>query len=80
MKAIWDSATTSMSFTPVNCREWRDLEPGISKNQTDEMKSKRLQLGLPQSLHETYRESQREWLMNIAEFVQLISDRQRANQ
>jgi hypothetical protein len=34
------------------------LEPGISENQTDEMRAKLLQLVLPASLHTTYREAQ----------------------
>jgi site-specific DNA-cytosine methylase len=52
------------------------LEPGISENQTEEMRAKSLQLVLPQSLHETYRDSQRCWLMNVAAFVSLVAARQ----
>jgi hypothetical protein len=52
------------------------LEPGISENQTDEMKIQRVQLVLPQSLHETYRENQRTWLMSVSEFVKLVAGRQ----
>jgi len=54
------------------------LEPGISENQTDEMRAKQLQLILPQSLHSTYRESQRGWLMTLGNFVDLVKGRQRA--
>jgi hypothetical protein len=54
------------------------LEPGISENQTDEMRAKQLQLVLPQSLHSTYRESQRKWLMTLGNFVDLVKDRQQA--
>ncbi len=53
------------------------LEPGISENQTDEMRAKQLQLVLPQSLHSTYRESQRGWLMTLGNFVELVKERQR---
>ncbi|MGA1831232.1 type II restriction endonuclease [Rhizobium wenxiniae] len=54
------------------------LEPGISENQTDEMRAKQLQLVLPQSLHPTYRESQRGWLMTLGNFVELVKERQQA--
>lgn len=53
------------------------LEAAISKQQTDEMASKRLQLVLPKSLHETYSSSQQEWLMSISEFTELVRERQR---
>ncbi len=52
------------------------LEPGISENQTDEMRAKNLQLVLPLRLHATYRENQRSWLMNVEDFVALVSERQ----
>jgi hypothetical protein len=53
------------------------LEPGISENQTDEMRAKRLQLVLPERLHTTYRESQRAWLMKLGDFIALVRGRQR---
>lgn len=55
------------------------LEPGISENQTDEMRAKNLQLVLPASLHVTYREAQKGWLMNVEEFVDLVKTRQMAD-
>jgi len=54
------------------------LEPGISENQTGEMRAKKLQLVLPASLHSTYREAQRSWLMNVEDFVKLVRTRQAA--
>jgi hypothetical protein len=48
------------------------LETAISLNQTDEMRSKRLQLVLPRSLHTTYTPVQQGWLMNVAEFVAFV--------
>jgi hypothetical protein len=54
------------------------LEPGISESQTDEMQAKQLQLVLPQSLHATFRERQRGWLMTLGNFVKLVKERQRA--
>lgn len=52
------------------------LEPGISQNQTDEMRAKRLQLVLPKPLHDTYLPTQRPWLMDVAVFVSYVKARQ----
>ncbi|ARP67689.1 restriction endonuclease [Mesorhizobium sp. WSM1497] len=53
------------------------LEPAISENQTDQMKAEQLQLVLPAKLHETFRESQRPWLMTLMKFVDLVDSRQK---
>lgn len=53
------------------------LEPAISTNQTLEMQHKHLQLVVPQGLHATYTETQRQWLFSLADFSQLVLDRQR---
>lgn len=53
------------------------LEPGISENQTNEMQTKALQLVLPIGIHNTYTEAQRGWLMNVADFIRLVIERQR---
>ncbi len=52
------------------------LAPGISENQTDEMRAKNLQLVIPRALHGTYRPAQQAWLMDVASFVQLVAGRQ----
>lgn len=52
------------------------LQPGVSENQTDEMRSKLLQLVVPRGLHETYRPKQRDWLMDVSGFLKLVGDRQ----
>lgn len=54
------------------------LEPGISENQTDEMRAKSLQLVIPRRLHETFRPGQREWLVDLASFLELVRGRQDA--
>jgi hypothetical protein len=41
------------------------------------MRAKALQLVLPKSLHETYRENQQSWLMTLSEFTDLVTERQR---
>lgn len=52
------------------------LEPGISKDQTDEMKNSFLQLVVPGSIHKTYNDQQRNWLMNLEDFMFLVRERQ----
>lgn len=54
------------------------LEPGISENQTDEMKVKQLQLVIPAAIHGTYKPVQQTWLMNVSEFVNLVEEKQAA--
>lgn len=52
------------------------LEPGISPNQTDEMKARHLQLVLPSSLHETYLDQQRVDLLTVRDFLSVVRSRQ----
>lgn len=54
------------------------LEPGISGNQTDEMRAKSLQLVIPRRLHETFQPGQREWLIDLTSFLELVRGRQDA--
>lgn len=54
------------------------LSPGISVNQTDEMKSKKLQLVVPAKLHTTYQAAQQGWLMSLGQFCDLVIDRQKS--
>lgn len=52
------------------------LEPGISRNQTDEMQAKALQLVIPRPLHQTFLPEQQDWLMDLGGFIQLARERQ----
>lgn len=52
------------------------LEAAISTNQTDEMQAKDLQLVLPRSLHDTYSNAQRNWLMDVSAFTAMVRGRQ----
>lgn len=52
------------------------LEPGISSFQTDEMKHNDLQLVIPTPLHKTYDVNQRAWLIDLREFIDLVTERQ----
>lgn len=54
------------------------LEPGISENQTNEMKSRKLSLVLPKSIHSSYSANQQAWLMDVAGFIGLVRERQGA--
>lgn len=51
------------------------LEPGISRDQTDEMRTKNLQLVIPASLHTSYTLPQQEWLINLEQFLALVKKR-----
>lgn len=51
-------------------------EAAISINQTDEMASKKVQLVVPRALHQTYLQSQREWLLDIEDFLGHVIERQ----
>ena len=53
------------------------LSPGISVNQTDQMKAGNVQLVVPSGLHPTYQPSQQAWLMNVTQFIELVADRQK---
>lgn len=52
------------------------LSPGLSENQTNEMRAKSLQLVIPRKLHETFRASQQSWLMDVGGFLTLVRERQ----
>ena len=52
------------------------LEPGISVNQTNEMEANRLKLVVPKELHQSYKPEQRDWLMDLNSFIQLVRTRQ----
>lgn len=62
--------------TRINKKHLFTLEPSISKNQTDEMKFNELQLVIPQSIHETYLKEQQEWLINLADFIDILKRKQ----
>ncbi len=52
------------------------LETSISQHQTDQMKDEKLQLVVPESLHQTYTLAQQEWLLNVSEFTEVVRERQ----
>ncbi|HFD86044.1 MAG TPA: restriction endonuclease [Gammaproteobacteria bacterium] len=52
------------------------LEPGISESQTTRMAASKLQLVLPEGIHDSYSASQQKWLMSVEDFLRLVSERQ----
>lgn len=54
------------------------LEPRISENQTEQMKASGLTLVIPASLHLTFRDRQREWLLTLRDFIKIVGDRQKS--
>lgn len=52
------------------------MEPGISENQTSEMRASSLSLVVPAGLHSTYSPSQRAWLLDVQRFLEFVSDKQ----
>ena len=60
----------------ISVKHLATLSPGLSLNQTDEMRAKGLQLVVPNQLHTTYRSSQRAWLMDMRGFLSLVEKKQ----
>lgn len=53
------------------------LSPGISQNQTDQMRGHKLQLVVPKKLHETYNAAQQKWLLSLADFISVVRLREK---
>ncbi|GAA0868628.1 type II restriction endonuclease [Brevundimonas basaltis] len=51
------------------------LEPGISRNQTDEMRAADLQLVVPAPIQTSYLSDQRAWLFSLQDFLALVRRR-----
>lgn len=52
------------------------LEPGISSMQLEEMEANNLQLVVPASLHETYKQESRDWLWGLSDFLGYVKEKQ----
>lgn len=55
------------------------MEAGISVSQTDEMRSKKLQLVIPASLHGSFTGDQQNWLFSLADFIAEVKRAQTCN-
>lgn len=60
----------------ISAKHLITLEPGISENQTDEMKARHVSLVLPRAIHSSYSPSQRACLLDVESFIDLVSGRQ----
>lgn len=74
LKDRWRQVLSEAERIPL--KHLATLSPGLSENQTNEMRAKGLQLVVPNRLHETYRPAQREWLMDMRRFLSLVAERQ----
>ncbi|WP_083194306.1 type II restriction endonuclease [Leisingera sp. JC1] len=54
------------------------LEPAISVSQTTTMQESSVQLVVPSKISKSYTVDQQKWLWSLSDFVELVSDRQRA--
>lgn len=52
------------------------LQPGISENQTREMRNNSLTLVLPRDLHTSYTPAQQSGLLTLSDFIETVRDRQ----
>jgi hypothetical protein len=84
----FDRASLSMLGVKTTCKDrWRQildeadeipmkhlftLETGISEDQTDAMRTRRVQLVLPASLHETFTASQQRQLLRLRDFLEFL--------
>jgi hypothetical protein len=75
-KDRWRQVINEAARIPV--KHLLTLEPGISENQTAEMKQEKVQLVVPLMLHETYSVGQRSWILNLKDFTGLVRERQTA--
>jgi EcoRII C terminal len=52
------------------------LQPGISVQQTDEIRTQKVQLVIPRSIHGSYRQEQQTQLMDLSAFLSLVRERE----
>lgn len=53
------------------------LEPGISENQTNEMKAHAVELVIPMKIHSSFSVSQRNELLTLKDFIGVVSEKQK---
>lgn len=58
----------------ISSKHLLTLQPAISAAQTDEMRGQNLQLVVPAPLHGTFLPAQREWLLNMGDFLKLVQN------
>ena len=73
-KDRWRQVLTEAEKIPA--KHLITMETAISEAQTDEMEAHRLTLVVPQPLQFTYTLRQQEWLLSLADFIDLIHNKQ----
>ncbi len=62
-----------VSDSRIAVKHLATLEPGISVAQTDEMKLKNVTLVVPKKLLPTYTANQRDRILSVSEFIELVN-------
>ena len=78
--AVFPALLLTMLGVKSACKDrWRQVlaEAAISRHQTDEMCKQKLQLVVLRGLHRTYNQSQQSWLLDIAQFTELVREKQK---
>ena len=60
----------------IEAKHLLTLEPGISENQTNEMKSNSLFLVLPKELHASFKVKQQKELLTLKDFIDVVKYKQ----
>lgn len=71
-KDRWRQILTEASRIPE--KHLCTLETAISENQTREMQAHHVQLVVPLSVGKTYTAAQRNWLLSLKDFVELVRE------
>jgi hypothetical protein len=74
VKERWRQVLTEADRVPR--KHLCTLEAGISEKQTSEMSRQSLTLVIPAGLHSTYTGAQRKQILSIAEFIELVAQKQ----
>jgi EcoRII C terminal len=74
LKDRWRQVLTEANR--ITSKHLLTLEPGISVNQTQQIRLSGLQLVIPQAIHSTFAPRQQAELMNVRNFLKLIQERQ----
>jgi hypothetical protein len=73
---LWTPALTEAERIPT--KHLCTLEPGISLDQTEEIKLCSVRLVIPQSLHATYLEQQQQEIWTVRSFIDFVRQKQEA--
>ena len=63
--------------TKISPKHFITLQPSISKNQTDDMAAKGIQLVVPFGIIGSYKPEQQKEIITLADFIKLVTERQK---